>query len=79
MTNKTNKIYISLLFTISLWGADIQSLPSYQGFRGVVNTPNSEVIHEGEFEFLYNNQVNNFYSSSNFNDFRNKRKEDDFF
>ena len=58
---------------------DIKSFPSYQGFRGVVNTPNSEVMHEGEFEFLYTNQVENFYSYTNFDYIRDTKGQDNFF
>jgi hypothetical protein len=66
------------LFLITLNGEEIKSFPSFQGFEGVVNTPNSEVLHDGEFQFLYTNQVDNFSPSSS-SDFRNHRKQESFF
>ncbi len=50
-------LYISLVTASLIYAEEINSFPSYQGFRGVINTPNSEVMKEGEFEFLYTNQV----------------------
>jgi len=70
-----------LLLSISsmiLNGEEIQSFPSFQGFEGVVNTPNSDVIQEGEFQFLYTNQVENFSPSSS-PDFRNSKKQESYF
>jgi hypothetical protein len=66
------------LFLIILNGNEIQSFPSFQGFEGVVNTPNSEVLHDGEFQFLYTNQVDNFSPSSS-SDFRDDRKQESYF
>jgi len=66
------------LFLITLNGKEIESFPSFQGFEGVVNTPNSEVLHDGEFQFLYTNQVDNFSPSSS-SDFRNHRSQESYF
>jgi hypothetical protein len=66
------------LFLITLSGKEIESFPSFQGFEGVVNTPNSEVLHDGEFQFLYTNQVDNFFPSSSL-DFRNNKKQKNHF
>jgi hypothetical protein len=57
------------------YGEEIQSLPSYQGFKGLINTPNAEVIPEGEFGLLYNTQVDNFFPSlsPDFRDDKNQR------
>lgn len=66
-----------MVFIVSA-SVEIKSSPSYQGFRGVVNTPNAEVIKEGEFDFLYSNQVDNFYSSNDFDKVRDTKKQDNF-
>jgi hypothetical protein len=75
-------IYRTLLFLsipfIALSGKEIESFPSFQGFEGVVNTPNSEVLQEGEFQFLYTNQVDNFSPSSS-SDFRDNKKQESYF
>ena len=74
-------IYRTLLFLfipfIVLNGKEIKSFPSFQGFEGVVNSPNSEVLQEGEFQFLYTNQVDNFSPSSS--DFRDNKKQESYF
>jgi len=57
---------------------EIKNFPSFQGFQGVVNTPNAEVLSEGEFGFLYNNQVENFDSSTDKN-FRDNRNQKNYF
>ncbi len=75
-------IYRTLLvlgiYSMALSGEGIQSFPSFQGFEGVVNTPNSEVIKEGEFQFLYTNQVENFAPSSSLA-FRNNKEQESYF
>lgn len=75
-------IYRTLLFIFislsTLKGETIESFPSFQGFEGVVNTPNSEVLPEGEFQFLYTNQVDNFSPSSS-SDFRDNKKQESYF
>jgi hypothetical protein len=73
-----NILIFGLLVTSTLYSKEgLNVLPSYQGFRGAVNTPNAEVIKEGEFEFLYNNQVENL-SPSLSHDFRNDKEEDNY-
>ena len=75
-------IYRTLLFLsiflITLSGREIESFPSFQGFEGIVNTPNSEVLQEGEFQFLYTNQVDNFSPSSS-SDFRDNKEQQSYF
>jgi len=75
-------IYRPLLFLfisiVTLNGAKVESSPSFQGFAGVVNTPNSEVLKEGEFQFLYTNQIDNFSPSSSM-DFRDNKEQQNYF
>jgi len=73
------KIFLlTLLFIIYTHSNEIEVFPSFQGFQGVVNTPNAEVLSEGEFGFLYNNQVENFDSKNNKN-FREPREQKNYF
>lgn len=67
-----------IFFNIYSNANDIKDLPSFQGFQGAINTPNSEVLPEGEFEFLYNNQTDNFNSSLN-NNFRDDKNQKNYF
>jgi len=71
-------LYINLLLATVIYGEDINTLPSYQGFRGAINTPNSEIMREGEFEFLYTNQIENLIPSSS-PDFRDNKEQKNFF
>ena len=71
-----NFFLISIL--LSIHSNANEALPSFQGFQGVVNTPNAEVLSEGEFGFLYNNQVENFDSSTD-NNFRDNRNQKNYF
>lgn len=72
------KLYLSCFVSIFLYGNDLTSFPSFQGARGVVNTPNSEVIEEGNFEFLYTNQVETL-SDSGSSEFRDNKTQKNFF
>jgi hypothetical protein len=71
-------IYLSLFAITSIHANNIEVLPSFQGFRGVINTPNSEVMKEGEFEFLYTNQIENI-SGITSPDFRDNKEQKNFF
>ncbi len=64
--------------TTTLFAQQIDVLPSFQGFKGAVNTPNATVYKEGEFEFLYSNQIDNL-SSSNSIDFREHTNQNNYF
>ena len=66
------------LSTTTLFAQQIDALPSFQGFKGAVNTPNATVYKEGEFEFLYSNQIDNL-SSSNSVDFREHTNQSNYF
>ena len=72
------KFLLSILLTLKINANEIEGLPSFQGFQGVVNTPNAEVLHQGELSFLYNNQVENFDSPTNHN-FRDNRNQKNYF
>ena len=72
------KVYLSLCLSTFLFARQVESLPSFQGFKGAVNTPNANVYKEGEFEFLYSNQVDNLTPSSSI-DFRENREEENYF
>ena len=53
------KYFYLLILLSTLSSAEINSLPSFQGFTGVVNTPNAQVLNEGEIGLEYTNQVEN--------------------
>lgn len=72
------KRYAILLIATIVSAEEITSFPSYQGFRGVVNTPNAEVLPQGEFELLYTNQIENL-SPSDTPDFRDTKDQKNFF
>ena len=72
------KFYLSCLASIFLYGNDLTSFPSFQGARGVINTPNSEVMEEGKFEFLYTNQVETLTDSAS-SEFRDNKTQKNFF
>lgn len=67
-----------ILITLTLQGEEPKATPSFQGFNGLVNTPNSEVLPEGTFEFLYSNQVDNFTPNSS-TDFRDHKEQGSYF
>ena len=77
LINRKKVLFIGLITLTTSYAENINNLPSYQGFRGVVNTPNAEIQKEGEFEFLYTNQVENLEPSSNI-DFRNNKEEENY-
>ena len=72
------RIYLSLCLSTTLFATGVESLPSFQGFKGAVNTPNAEVYKEGEFEFLYSNQIDNL-SSINSIDFKEHTNQNSYF
>jgi hypothetical protein len=78
MNNYRNLLLLSIISSNILLGEEFNSFPSFQGFNGVVNTPNSKPLNEGEFEFLYTNQVDNFSPLSSV-DFRDNKKQESFF
>jgi len=70
--------FIISFMSLFIYGEGILPLPSYQGFRGVVNTPNAEIQKEGEFELLYTNQIEDLTPSSDV-DFRDNKREKNYF
>ena len=61
-------LYLSLYLSPILFATEVGSLPSFQGFKGAVNTPNASVYEEGEFEFLHSNQVDALSTTLNLGD-----------
>jgi len=72
------KRYLYLCAITTLCASAIESLPSFQGFKGAINTPNAHVYQEGEFEYLYSNQVDDL-SRSTAIDFRDNKEQENYF
>ena len=72
------KFYFSLITTLVIYANEIESLPSFQGLKGAINTLNANIYREGEFEFLYTNQVENLTPSSSV-DYRDNKEEENYF
>ena len=64
------------MLTLILKG-EIKPFPSYQGFLGAINTPNSEVLREGELQLLKTNQIENFYPKNL--SFRDNKQQENYF
>jgi|GEM_PF-2879545 len=71
-------IYIALLSVSIIYGGEVKSSPSFQGFLGVVNTPNAQIVADGDFGLLFANQVDNLSSSSSSN-FRDNKVQESYF
>ena len=75
------KYLLSLLllspFTLGEEAPTLPAFPSFQGFQGVVNTPNAEVLNEGEVQILYTNQVDALENTNP--DFRNDKEQRSYF
>jgi|GEM_PF-1139652 len=52
------KILLPLLFIGYLWSSEeiVFTHPSFQGYTGLINTPNAQVLDEGSLSFTFNNQ-----------------------
>ena len=72
------KKYLYLCFSTTLFASPVDSLPSFQGFKGAINTPNATVYKEGEFEFLYTNQGDDL-SPSSVIDYRDNKEQENYF
>lgn len=70
--------YLSLIVASSVYAEEMESFSSFQGFKGAINTPNATVYKEGEFEFLYTNQVDNLTPSST-RDYRDDKEQENYF
>jgi hypothetical protein len=71
-------ICLNLTLLTSLFAYEPTTTPSYQGFRGAINTPNAKTIGEGTYEFMYTNQIENFTPSSS-SDYRDDKVQKNFF
>ena len=49
-------IYIAAIVSQFMYAGDIDIFTSMQGFTGIINTPNAEVLDESSIEFAFNNQ-----------------------
>jgi len=72
------KRYLYLFSITTLFANQVESLPSFQGFKGAINTPNANVYQEGEFEYLYSNQVDDLSRYSSI-DFRDNKEQENYF
>jgi len=61
-----NKILIPLLLISFLSANEFSVNPSFQGYTGVINTPNAQVIKDGHAVFHINNQFDNSVISYNY-------------
>ena len=62
----------------SLFSQEPTITPSYQGFRGAINTPNAKTMGGGAYELGYTNQIENFKPSST-PDYRDDKIQKNFF
>ena len=53
------KIVLTLLSTTLLFSEQITHSNSFQGYTGLINTPNAQVMNEGDLSFSFNNQFDN--------------------
>ena len=53
------KIILTLLSTTLLFSEQIPHSNSFQGYTGLINTPNAQVMNEGDLSFSFNNQFDN--------------------
>ncbi|WP_345972446.1 YjbH domain-containing protein [Sulfurimonas diazotrophicus] len=59
---KSNKRVIALsvwLCPLVLFGSDLTHSLSMQGYTGIINTPNAQVMNEGDITLSFNNQFDN--------------------
>ena len=66
-----------LIITTNLIAEEIKTLPSYQGFSGLWNTPNAKVINEGDGQFVFTNQVDNLNPKDK--SFRDNKEAENYF
>jgi len=53
------KIILTLFSTTLLFSEQIPHSNSFQGYTGLINTPNAQVMNEGDLSFSFNNQFDN--------------------
>ena len=71
-------IYFNFILLTSLFSQEPTINPSYQGFRGAINTPNAKTMGVGAYELGYTNQIENFTPSST-PDYRDDKIQKNFF
>ncbi len=71
-------IVLSIVASTLIYANGIKSLPSFQGYRGIVNTPNATVMPEGEFGLVYTNQVDDMTPDSAI-DFRDSHNQNNYY
>ena len=63
------RIFLStFLYTSLLFSENISSSLTFQGFTGLINTPNAQVIREGDAIFHYGNSKDNHLRNYNYNE-----------
>ena len=63
----TFRVYLLLLAaTQALMGSTLSHSLSFQGFTGIINTPNAQVMQEGDLTLQYNNQFDNHHRGYNY-------------
>lgn len=60
-------LLILLTGAVSLFGNALSHSLSFQGYTGVINTPNAQVMNQGDLTFQYNNQFDNHHRGYNYN------------
>ena len=72
------KKYIFLIFILfsSLYANEFSVNPSFQGYTGVINTPNAQLIKEGHMQLHLNNQFDNSIIAYDYN--RYHRYQEDY-
>ena len=63
-----NKILIALLSSVPLLANNFSSDFSFQGYTGLINTPNAQVISEGDSIIHFNNQYDNHLRHYNYDE-----------
>jgi hypothetical protein len=69
------KYILPLFFTTSLFSQEFSQHTSFQGFTGVINTPNAQVTHESTMVLHFDNQFDNNLRSYNY-DKKDSSQED---
>lgn len=52
--------FLILLFSVWLMGDEVHHSLSLQGYTGIINTPNAQVMAQGDIGISFNNQYDNF-------------------
>ena len=60
-------LFIVSIGVCMLFGDTLSHTSSMQGYTGIINTPNAQVMNEGDITFHYNNQFDNHLSEYDYN------------